>query len=246
MDTTDNISQQEFERIESYILGLMTDEEKKSFEGELNLDPKLRANVKDIKVLLQEVERVSLKESLDEYHSELKATPVVPMLPQKQFNWKPLAIAASVLLLLAVSFWIFVGTSTENEKLFVAYYLPDPGMVTAMGLQTNYEFDRGMVDYKTGDYQAAITRWEKLLAQKPDNDTLNYFLGSAYLAVDDPDQAKSYLEKTTQVESSIFQKEAFWYLGLTEVKAGNFESAKPLLEKSGKPEALELLQKIKK
>ncbi|MCH6233788.1 tetratricopeptide repeat protein [Cognataquiflexum rubidum] len=245
MDTTDNISQQEFERIESYILGLMTDEEKKSFEEELNLDPKLRANVKDIKVLLQEVERASLKESLDEYHSELKATPVIPILPERQFKWKPLAIAASVLLLLAVSFWVFVGNSTENEKLFMAYYLPDPGMVTAMGTNTDYEFDRGMVDYKTGDYQAAITRWEKLLAQKPDNDTLNYFLGSAFLAVGNPDQAKAYLEKTAQVESSIFQKEAYWYLGLSLLKSEKTEEAIKFLQNSGRKEATEIIEKLK-
>lgn len=245
MDTTDNISQQEFERIESYILGLMTDEEKKSFEGELNLDPKLRANVKDIKALLQEVERASLKESLDEYHSELKSTSVIPLLPERQFKWKPLAIAASVLLLLAVSFWVFVGSSTQNEKLFMAYYVPDPGMVTAMGLQTNYEFDRGMVDYKTGDYQAAITRWEKLLAEKPDNDTLNYFLGSAFLAVGNPDQAKSYLEKTILMESSIFQKEASWYLGLSLLKSGNNTEAIKYLQKSGREEAAEIISKLK-
>lgn len=245
MDTSDNISQQEFERIESYILGLMTDEEKKSFEAELNLDPKLRANVKDLKVLLQDVERASLKESMDEYHAELKATPVVPMLPHKQFNWKPLAIAASVLFLLAISLWVFLGNSNENEKLYTAYYQPDPGMVTAMGLPSNYEFDRGMVDYKTGDYQAAITRWEKLLAEKPDNDTLNYFLGSAFLAIDDTELAKSYLEKTSLMESSIFQKEASWYMGLSLLKSGNNTEAIKYLQKSGRDEAAELVEKLK-
>lgn len=245
MDSNNLYSQQEFERIEGYILGLMTDEEKKSFEAELNLDPKLRANVEDIKVLLQEVELASLKDSMEEFHAELKtSTPVVPIISKKPFVWKPLGVAASLLFLLAITLWVFLGNTTENEKLYRAYYQPDPGMVTAMGLQSNYEFDRGMVDYKTGDYPAAIERWEKLLAEKPDNDTLNYFLGSAYLAEGNPDQAKVYLEKTARKGSGIFQKEAFWYLGLTQVKAGNSESAKTLLEKSGKPEAQDLLQKI--
>lgn len=245
MDATNNISQQEFERIESYLLGLMTEEEKVPFESELEKNQIFRNQYEDIKVLLQEVELASLKESMDGFHSELKSTQVVPILPKKQIYWKPLAIAASVLFLLVISFWVFLGNTSENEKLFLAYYQPDPGLVTAMGNSSQYEFDRGMVDYKTGDYRAAITRWEKLLAEKPDNDSLNYFLGSAFLAIGDPDLAKPYLEKTTQIESGIFQKEAYWYLGLSLVKSGNSAEAIKYLQKSGRDEAVEVISKLK-
>lgn len=247
MDTTDNISQQEFERIESYILGLMTDAEKQSFESEMNIDQNLRSRYEDIKVLLQEVELASLKDSMEEFHSDLKSsTPVLPINSNRQFVWKPLAIAASLLFLLAISLWVFLGNSTENEKLYTAYYQPDPGMVTAMGLPSNYEFDRGMVDYKTGDYRAAITRWEMLLKENPENDTLNYFLGSAFLALGDAVQAQPFLEKTIQDQSEIFQKEASWYLGLCLIKSGKTEEAIKFLQKSGREEAAEIIGKLKK
>jgi tetratricopeptide (TPR) repeat protein len=246
VDSINSISQQEFERIESYILGLMTKEEIISFESELANDPKLRNSYEDIKVLLQEVELSSLKESMEEFHADLKSsTPVVPMTPKKQFVWKPFAIAASLLFLLAISLWVFMGNTPENEKLFMAYYQPDPGMVTAMGSSSEYEFDRGMVDYKTGEYQSAISRWEKLLAEKPENDTLNYFLGSSYLAIGDSKRANSYLEKTATNEGSIFEKEASWYLGLSLVKAGNNVEGKKYLQKSGRDEAQEIIQKLK-
>lgn len=246
MDSNNLYSQQEFERIEGYILGLMTDAEKQSFESELEIDQNLRARYEDIKVLLQEVELASLKDTMEEFHAELKtSTPVIPIISKKSFVWKPLAVAASLLFLLAITLWIFLGNTTENEKLYRAYYQPDPGMVTAMGLQSNYEFDRGMVDYKTGDYPAAIARWEKLLSEKPDNDTLNYFLGSAFLAIGDTEHGKSYLEKATQFESGVFQKEAYWYLGLTLVKSGNTEEAIKYLQNSGRKEAAEIIGKLK-
>jgi tetratricopeptide (TPR) repeat protein len=245
LDSKKSISQPEFERIESYIFGLMTPEDKNSFEAELQQDQTLRANYEDIKVILREVELSSLKERMEEFHSEMKSEPVIPILPKKDFKWKPLAIAAAVLFLLVISIWAFLGITPENEKLYMAYYHTDPGMVTAMGSQANYEFDRGMVDYKTEEYRAAITRWEKLLSEKPENDTLNYFLGSAFLAIGDTEQAKSYLEKATQFESGVFQKEASWYLGLTLVKSGNTDEAIKYLQNSGKKEAIEIIAKLK-
>jgi tetratricopeptide (TPR) repeat protein len=246
LDSNSLYSQQEFEKIEGYILGLMTDAEKQSFESELEIDQNLKTRYEDIKVLLQEVELASLKDSMEVFHAELKSsTPVVPINSKKPFTWKPLAVAASLLFLLAITLWVFLGNTTENEKLFTAYYQPDPGMVTAMGTNSNYEFDRGMVDYKTGAYQAAISRWEKLLAQKPDNDTLNYFLGSALLAIGDDELALSFLQKTLEMETGIFQKEASWYLGLSYLKSGNNAEAVKYLQNSGREEAAEIIEKLK-
>jgi tetratricopeptide (TPR) repeat protein len=117
--------------------------------------------------------------------------------------------------------------------------------VTAMSSNANYEFDRGMVDYKTGNYQDAIERWENLLAEKPENDTLNYFIGSAFLAMDDPAHAKSFLEKASHMTSGIFAKEASWYLGLSFLKSGNHEEAIKYLQNSEREEAAEIIAKLK-
>jgi tetratricopeptide (TPR) repeat protein len=245
MDSSNLYSQQDFERIESYILGQMTEKERLALESDMLQDQNLRNYYQDLKVILQEVELSALKENMEEFHEELALQKSVVPISKKEFIWKPYAIAASLLCLLVISIWVFMGSTPENEKLFMAYYQPDPGMVTAMGSNSNYEFDRGMVDYKTGDYRAAITRWEKLLAEKPDNDTLNYFLGSAFLALEDTELAKSYLEKTSLIESSIFQKEASWYLGLALLKSGNNTEAINYLQKSGRNEAAELVEKLK-
>jgi predicted Zn-dependent protease len=246
LDSNKSISQQEFERIESYILGQMTEEETSVFEAELKQNPELQSNYEDIKFILTEVEISSLKESMDDFHAELlSSTPVVPIASKKQIFWKPYAIAASILCLLVISIWVFMGSAPENEKLFLAYFQPDPGLVTAMGTNSNYEFDRGMVDYKTGDYQAAISRWEMLLKEKPDNDTLNYFIGSALLATGEASEAQRFLEKVIKNQSGIFQKEASWYLGLSLLKSGKPEEAIMFLQNSGREEAAEIIEKLR-
>jgi len=35
----------------------------------------------------------------------------------------------------------------------MSYYKADPGLLTAMSSAISYEFDRGIVDYKSANYQ---------------------------------------------------------------------------------------------
>jgi len=64
----------------------------------------------------------------------------------------------------------------------VEYFKPDAGLITSMGGNENYEFYRGMVDYKQGNYKAAISRWKDQLKLKKDNDTLNFYIGVSLMA----------------------------------------------------------------
>ena len=114
--------------------------------------------------------------------------------------------------------------------MFLEYFSPDPGLPTVMGNNDNYPFYEAMVDYKEGNYDVAIKKWRGLLVSKPNNDTLNYFLGVAHLANDDSKSAIPYLEKI-DVSESFFGKDAKHYLGLAHLKSGDIEKAKALLEK---------------
>jgi tetratricopeptide (TPR) repeat protein len=150
-------------------------------------------------------------------------------------------------LLLTIGFfaWLFLLKTDPNEKLFMAYFQADPGLVTAMSSASNYEFDRAMVDYKSANYQEAIARWEKLIQDKPENDTILFFLGSSHLALKKADPAIFYLDAVASNENSNFQKDAIWYLGLAYVLEGKEGRAVEILSKSQNPKAIELLKEIK-
>ncbi len=97
-----------------------------------------------------------------------------------------------------------------------------------------------MVDYKQGNYDMAINKWEKLLAKKPENDTLNYFLGVSHLATGADNNAILFLKKVTN-SNSYFEKEARYYLGLAHLKNGEIDKAKIFLKENN-----EIMNKILK
>lgn len=243
MKNTDSISQEEFERIERYLLGAMRPDEQLSLEKELAENKVLSAQFKKVEAVLNGIEEIALRENLDAFHLEWDENRHARKKSHK--IGIPLSIAAFFLLLAGFFTWLFWMRPDANEQLFATYYQADPGLVTAMGSSEDYAFDRGMVDYKMGKFAPAIQRWEALLPEKPSNDTLHYFLGSAHLGLKNTAPAKMYLDRVTAQESSAFREDAFWYLALVNVLDKDYEKALLNLKKSNHPEKEELIKTIK-
>ncbi len=244
MENPNHISQEDFERIEDYLSGKMPEAERRVFEQEINANASLGRKVNEIRIILEEVETDILRQKMDKFHQEIESNEKESITQgSKKLAWIPWAVAAS--LIFALGLWVLLdGGQSANERLFEAYYKPDPGLVMAMSQSDQYEFDRGMVDYKLGKYQFAIERWEKLLQQKPKNDTLNYFLGASYLALEESEKAISYFQETLEYPKSIFADDSWWYLGLAWLKQGEIAKAKEALQHSEKSEAIRLIDEL--
>jgi tetratricopeptide (TPR) repeat protein len=155
-------------------------------------------------------------------------------------------VAASFLLLLAMSAWWFATQRPAHTKLFAAYFTPDPGLITPMSADADYMFYEAMVDYKLHDYDKAIPKWESLLPHKPDNDTLNYFIGVAELARGNADTAIPYLQFVSTQKESIFGDDAFFYLGMAHLKLGHLTEAAESLENTSNQRGISVLRALKK
>jgi tetratricopeptide (TPR) repeat protein len=154
-----------------------------------------------------------------------------------------LAAASIVIIIGAVSMW-YLASGNKNERLFAVYFHPDAGLISGMGVSDNYVFDRAMIDYKTGKYEQAIDAWKELLQSNAANDTLNYFIGAAYLALKDAKSAEIYLRKVTADTTSLFTNEANWYLGLALLKQNKPEEALPYIQRSTHKEKETLIPKL--
>jgi tetratricopeptide (TPR) repeat protein len=223
----------------------MDQQEQQDFSNRMAADPLLDEQVKRTGLLFLGIKEATLQEKLAGFHQELggvknEKAPVRRMFPAKLW-----LAAASVIVVLAIGFFWMINRSSGSEQLYAGYFEPDPGLMTTMGVSEDYEFDRAMVDYKTRKYQAAIERWEKLALTRPSNDTLNYFLGSAYLASGDPGKAIPFLEKTVSQAGSAFNNDATWYLGLALLKEGKKQEAISILQKADHPRKQELLSELK-
>lgn len=239
-----NITQELLENIERYHNGTMEPEELKSFKNRLENDEPFKQLVDDVRSLLMGVETQSLKEKLNEFHQELETPSAVKMIDGKArfLQFRKIATAAIVVIALG-SVWFFVGST--NERLFDNHFRPDPGLPTTMGSSENFEFFDAMVDYKQENYGKAINKWLALYERAPQNDTIAYFLGSAYLANGNQKLALEYLEKTVENPQSAFKSDAQYYLGLINLKNGKTEEARKNLLQSHHEGAKTLLDKLK-
>lgn len=219
-----------FEKMEDYIHGNLSVAEREQFEAEMSTDEHLREEVELHRKLVSSVETESLRQLLEQIHEEnFESETKVVSLPRRR-SYFPMAIAASVALLILAGWWIFNLQTSSPESVYAAYFTPAEGLPTTLGYSTNTDFAEGMVSYKLEEYAEALEYWQPLVEADPTNDTLNYYVGVAFLADEQSDSAIDYLTTVVSNEQSSFRTSAQWYLALSYLKTNQGEQAKPLLE----------------
>ncbi len=233
MNRNIDISQEELEAIEQYIRQEMPVEEKGAFTKRLATDPEFQNKFDTVRLLLVGVQEASLKSRMEAFHTDLhSSTKNTIRSSGKMASIKRWLVAASIILIAALGSLFYLNQETREEKIFDTYYQPDPGLISAMSVTGNYLFDRAMIDYKTGKYDAALKTWENMLVSKPGNDTLNYFIGSAYLAKEMNELALTHFQKVITNPDSYFLDDAYWYIGLVLLKENKIREAILFIEKS--------------
>lgn len=241
------ISQEEFELIEQFLTNEMPKEEAATFKARLLTDELLQQKTEEVKLTILGIKEAVLADRLNEFHNSINNHSTTEKKPGRiiQLNKKWLA-AASVLLFASFAVWWLTGRKNNNTKLYATYYKQDPGLITAMGSSEDYAFEKGMVDYKEGNYIKAIETWVAVKPAQSKKDTLNYFLGVANMAINKREKAKELLSQITSNSNKPFYKDACWYLGLVFLKDGETEKAIEWIIKSGHPKSNELINAINK
>lgn len=227
-----NISEEEFEHIEKYHLGSLTAEETLRFEKEMDTSVEFAQKAKEVGHLIKGIETATLQGTLNTFHESFETVQTVDREKNDKSNRAasriPIYAIAAVLIVVFGLLWFF-NSDTPSEKLFAKHFIPDPGLPTNMGEVDNFKFYDGMVSYKQDDYETALKKWNPLLNERPENDTLNYFIGVAYLANGDEEEAILQLKKLITSKPQSFKNEASYYLGLAYLKVENLEEAKKYL-----------------
>lgn len=245
MNKQTNIPPEEFEMLERYVLKRMSDEDHQAFTNRLTHDANLQKKLRSVRLMLTGIQEAGLSDKLDLYHQGLRNNRNRTSRGIR-ISLRRMMVAASVILMIGMgALWYFSQSAKPDSNVFATYYKPDPGLLTAMSATNNYTFEHAMIDYKTGAYANAIQSWQALLEQNPGNDTLNYFLGSAYLASDRARQAIRYFDVVIRQPESYFFEDACWYAGLSMLKLQKQKEAIPLIKKSGHPQREALLSELK-
>lgn len=238
------ITAEELAYIDRYLNDELAGEELSAFQARMNDEPDFSGKVREVQLMLLGIGESGLLERIPGYHREMTGKTHHGKVGQRRL--RPWLVAAAAAVILSVSLWLFTARNDAGSALYAAYYKPDPGLMTAMGRTEDYRFDKAMVEYKNGDYRQSIESWQMLLDENPAGDTLTYFLGAAYQALNKPDSAAIYLGPVASRPQSHFYQDANWYLGLIRLKENRADEAKEYLRRSGRERANELLHKLEK
>src|SRR5690606_21652945 len=137
MNNHPEISRELLEKIESYLLNRMDEEERIVFENQMTLDTELYYEVQLQKELIDAIQLGALRESLEEikYQENKRGEESIDTQPNRYWY----AMAASVLALVAITVWMFNKTDPQ-EKIFAEYAEYDPGLPIPMSTSANYNF----------------------------------------------------------------------------------------------------------
>ncbi|HMU14093.1 MAG: hypothetical protein JST41_11725 [Bacteroidetes bacterium] len=211
-----------FETIEAYVLERMPQNERAAFELRLATDADLRAEVDLERENIQAVELGGVMRLLNDVAREERIR------EQKNHGGLRYLKYAAVLAAVASGIIWWVTRPSLNEALYAEQFVPDPGLPVAMGTTNNIDFADAMVAYKLGHYAEARAKWTALHERMKANDTLDYYLASAWLADGNPKQAIPLLKPLVDRPASAFHHRAQWYLFLAFVHDGRTSEARTL------------------
>lgn len=214
------------DRMEQYLRDTLGAKDKQAFEKELESSPALKLQLEQKRRQLTEIKGHFLKEDL----KNLRSVTDEKNTSKKKWLW-------AILGLLLLSFTIVYLWPKQQldtpELIYMAYYAPDPGLPTPMGVSENHAFLSAMVEYKSANYDNALTMLTQLNSAQPANDTINYYLANTHQALENYAEAKRYYMDVIEANSNFSNKSKF-QLGLLYLLSGNLEESKQWIQSSGR------------
>ncbi len=196
------------ELIEDYCEGKLSQKDRQEFELRLVTDPDFKEEYelyRNIVAGIKESGAQRLKEKLKQVDVDLDNRKGIQTgLHQPNKNYSFYAIAASVTLLIGFFFaWNYFNTA-DLPALADKYYEKEKGLPVEMSASEN-KMQLIMNDYKTGNLINALENTHKLMLEKQDNDTLEYFNGVICLELEQYDAAYASFHGIPQT-SPFFEK----------------------------------------
>lgn len=222
MDTID------YNEIDDYLLKRLGAEALGDFEKKLKADPALAAAVaaqqKSI-ALLNSMGALEQKMEVQDVAQRFKAN---RQPSSKIRKLRPWLAAASILLLLGISYWLLQGPSSDQlyQNYYVAY---DTGFGTrdAADAETKTLSEASRL-YKQKEYEQALATFAPLPLS--DNAKAQLMIGISQLEVGDFTKALQSFDQLIAMKDPVFQYHAIWYAAMTHLKVGDIDLCQSKLQ----------------
>lgn len=233
-----------YEQIEQYAFGRLTGTDLAAFEARMKAEPDFAAMVKEelsmIRAIRLSAEVQAFRQQVNAVKNEHLIQTSQPSSRRFQISRKALSVAAG-LVLLAVTVWLLMDRtqSVSPEQLFAAHFHPVSSMPEIKGGKTTIPGRDATLFYQNWtqtrqafeqrQYDAAlvgIASLERMPEGSDFADDLAYYKGLALLHLNRPTEAAA---EFTRIQVG-YPSEKPWYLALAQLKAGNIDQAKDILQ----------------
>jgi hypothetical protein len=234
MNAPINITSEEWNDIEIWLDQNDVQRETPLLNEKLTQIPNVAIKIEHVKKTREDIEDSIRQSRIKAFHHDVPVDEEysgIKNIPNKKVKPYTFWYAGAALLAVLLGIFWMMKISSTSEKIFATYFKPDIGLPLIMGTTNACDFYEGMLDYKQENYKVAIEKWQILLETKPENDTLNYFLGVAHLALGNSAKSLEYLENQERFRQGIFKEDASWYAALAKIKEGKLDEARVFLQK---------------
>jgi predicted Zn-dependent protease len=221
-------------KIQDYVHGHLNEVDHKAFEQKLATDASLRNEVEEYKNLqksIQIAERKSLKErlqQLDQQDTANDSTQIEPFIKRLRPYLLPLAAASVIFIALIGKDYFF--SSVSDDDLYATFYSSYPNTLQPItrGTEKPNAETKAFIAYESGDYKTASDLFKKILKSKTDPD-LKFYYSMSLLNSGNDKKALPLLNELKK-DSTLYIPQTYWYAALIELKNGNKQRSKELID----------------
>ena len=214
-----------FENIDNYINDSLSEEMKQSFVKELATNPDLQLAVEQhagtqevLDYLLEE----DIQTSINKVKSEIKHKPEnLHIATKRKSLFTPLRIAASLLLLVSASWFIFNQDNTSDQIDVMDYY-EMPVNKSPRGITNKTDLELAHEAFDKRDFKDAVVRFIKLKEKENSKYEAFEYLGHIYFLQKQYEKAIKYFKFSINNSLSIEKSNGLYYnIALAELALNN-------------------------
>lgn len=242
------LTEAQYELIEAYLNGELSPSDQASFEQDMALDTALADAVALQREVVSSFRAIGLERKLQQAHARWQATQesepeaVIRPMPQstrRSVNRVYWLAAASVMLVISLSIWLYRSQQTERNTSLAfneAYQSDRSGDLSKnfsadMQPRQQARFQSIYRQYQSGNYDAVIRELKTLPADQQTIHYRNYMLGLSYLAKKEPAKAVPYLTAALKTPTQTLHQKSEWFLALAYLQNGERDKAREALQR---------------
>ncbi|MFA9371701.1 MAG: tol-pal system YbgF family protein [Labilibaculum antarcticum] len=218
-----------FDRIEDFLDGDLTENQLKEFEKDLLEDLDLQMELD----LHTEVNDAIMEQDVMDLRSKLEAieTPHNPAEKRKlKFLTKWNITAASLALVIGLGSLMYIlnnPSTYSNDKVFSNYYKPYNVVVNTRSSDVMIDnlLVTALKSYETKDYRTALTLFKKILDKDSTNITGNFYSGISNIEINEYSKANKNFTRVLKHKNNLFIEQSEWYLGFCYLMTNEKEKA---------------------